>query len=337
MDNTTGAGAALLGLDERLLTMEHEDGLVREVQRLIARVRWSGMVLRAPKIVDIESAKALRIVAAIAQSAERGSEVVPGDNAVVIVTGLDVFFASSAALFPKPEGRTPMPKSSVTRAEESSDQARLIRSISIGHIDLKALELLPWQAGRYAVRLVAYDWISPVAILRLQGLAADEVKATKLIPVVDTREETLASWAGRGRGEANALPNFNKLPVSPDLTTEGVALRLPTHPVAATAAAPFAGTVRMSGVGLSRRAAGTPSAIVHGSLILARRGIVYPIIIDVPVPLFAEGSATESSPFNGYFAFDLKRLAGKPLPAGEYQVYFLVAGHSSGPHSLQLE
>jgi hypothetical protein len=336
MSDSTQATEVLRGIDEGQLLGGSEGTLVADAYRLLAKVRWNGIALRVPSMVNLGSAQAVRIVVAVAQTAARQQEVVLGNNAVIITNGLDEFGRASTRLFPEPESKIPIPTRPPAPPPESSSTVKNVGSTSVQRVDLKAQGALPWRAGRYAVRVFAYDWVSEAAVVTLAGAAArGPASAPGAGPVVDTRTNIVGSWTGGV--VSNTLPNFNKLSVSPQLAADGVALQLFARPVAGAGPVPVVGSLRMSIPGWRRPVGTGPIAIVHGFLVLARRGIVQPILVDIQVPLFHEGQSAPRDSFNGYFAFDLNRLRTERLPAGQYQVYLVVAEHTAGPYRLQVE
>lgn len=305
-------------IDDATLVGADESELLQQAYRALAFTEWEGLVLRAPASVDLNRGHGLPILVAWQQSANREREVVLGDNAVVIAErlggkGLWVtpLFPPSILKIPKP-GPRPSPKPSADAAEPAG-------SMGVRRLDLIAERGLPQQAGRYAVRVISFDWISNTVPVVVRG---PEAPAEPAAPA-KTAAGRLASWGQRG-------------PRSPAAAGIGVALSPFPPAVPRRGPIPAYGVLRVPASPAWLAAGEGPAAVLDGFLVLVRRGILGPVVLNIEIPIRVPPATTPGMPVDAWFAYDLSALAAERLPASLWQVYTIVGGYIAGPVALNV-
>jgi hypothetical protein len=278
-------------IDDLTLAGADEPQLLEQAYRVLAFTEWEGLVLRAPAAVALGREPGLPILVAWQHNAIREREVVLGDNAVVISNRLDGKGQWVTPLFPPSTLKIPMPRPRRPPPRPSADAAEPVGSMGVKRLDLKSTGGIPWQAGRYAVRVVSFDWVSNTVPMVLTG------------------------------------PEASSPPPAPGLGELGLELSPLASPVARGGPIPVRGSLRLL--------AG-PAAGVSGYLVLVRRGVLSPMVLELEIPIRAPAGAPRGAPVDAHFAYDLNSLAGGPLPASRWQVYAIVGRHTAGPVTLNL-
>ncbi len=304
--------------DEELLDAA-EASLVKSGYQALKQVRFDGLVLRAPAHVELRTHTSVPTLVAMSLGAERADQVPLPDNAALLVTRLGSGERWVVPAFPPPEGKIPLPPS--RRPKPPPPANPTMRVTGVKRLDLIELKALPREPGRYAVRILAWDWQSNTVVITLaEGGAVPGPAQARLL--------------SRPPSVPEAVLDFFSNQEKPMLEGRGVALSLPTAPVKE-------GTPLLVRVALRLKAeAGWPrtadgATVIPSHVVLTRRGRVMPLILELPIALPADREVVPGSEVEASFSVDLDRLASSPLPAADYQVY-LVAGESvSAPVSLQ--
>jgi len=287
-------------------------------------VSFDGIAVRAQAAVANDAR--VPVLVCIAQSAERSSELPAGDNAVVIVNRVDGVGAWSVPVFPRRPEKIPRRTASTPPPPPAGGEAaQPVGSTAVQYLDLGAAQGMRWEAGSYALRVISYDWRSNTVPIQARGAGAP---AASQDPAA--REAQRLKWAQMGRGSAESLPHFVRSARSPTLEGTGIAAAFPAAPAASGASLPVYGTVRLP----SKPARGDgPVTVETGHVVLARRGSVEPIVAALEVPLYAGGGGS----MEGYFAYDLGKIAPAPLQPAEYAAYFVLREHTAGPYKVTIE
>lgn len=169
----------------------------------------------------------------------------------------------------------------------------------------------PWPAGRYAVRVLNYDWVSNTRLLVLTGTPSAAGPAPRpAAPALSAERDD----APPGVGLRLQLPGQVKagaaLPVQ-------VTLRLPVERVTM---APQAGAVQ--------------GAVLLGSLLLVRRDadLLQPLPLALPVrPVSSQGEVAKS------LAFDARSVMPGALERGPHQAYLVFGEFVAGPVPFNVE
>jgi len=158
-------------IDDATLVGADEPQLLQQAYRTLVFTEWEGLVLRAPAAVDLGRDPGLPILAAWSHGANREREVVLGDNAVVVVNRVDGKGRWVTPLFPPSIVKIPTPDPEPVPTPPA-DAATPAGSMGVKRLDLKSEGGIPWQAGRYAVRVISFDWVSNTVPIVLTGPAA---------------------------------------------------------------------------------------------------------------------------------------------------------------------
>ena len=315
MQTRPQALAALTELDDSTLLRGSSSEVVQKAYRLLSRIRWEGLVLRAPGTADTTKTTGFPILVAFSQSGTRGRQVKPGNNAIVVVNRLDGKGVWIVPMFPPATLKIPMAQDE--GLDPPIEEADSTTTTVVERLDLKTLESLPWVAGQYVIRAINFDWLSNSVTTTLVGSPA--ARAT----------EPVAPLMARGDVNATAkLPYFFKSKYSPELGTTEVALRVPSRPMAQSKAIPVFGAIRTHA---------PTHDIIHGSVILVRRNILRPIILALDIPVFPEDRKGSGGTVDLFFAYDLNTLITAPLPSAQYQVYLIAGEHIGGPYPLAVQ
>lgn len=305
--------------DARLLTANAGDA-EDEAYNALRRVSFDGIALRVPSAVPRDRVDVPALVA-LSQSASRESQLPAGDNAVVVVNEVGGSKVWTAPLYRSnpakiPDVQVPIPPT------DPKTTAVPLGSVQVKPLGLRAAGALPAEEGTYAVRVFIYDWRSNTATVRVgAGMTAATAAA---------QGQLLARGATVARGTPDALPHFVRSSNSPALEGDGVAAVFPQRPVAAGGALPVYGTVRSATANTGP--AGNLAAVEAVHVLLVRPGVQTPIVVTLRVPLYLEGKQAQ-----GYFGYDLGRVARTPLPAGRYLAYVIAGTETAGPYALAIE
>ena len=201
--------------------------------------------------------------------------------------------------------------------------------------------------GRYALRVLAWDWASNAAVTTLDRADDEE-------PPVDPRwslDDALAVHAPleAWRRSGAALPTAARTTVSPVVDGEGLALSLPARLSAGATSVTAYGSLRVAlppeapvvpgwrvppadpGV-----AVGLPVALFSATILFVYLDELKPRRVDFTIPVYADAPAGPGDVVEAWFGFDLAPLLRFPLPSGDHCAYLLVGEHLSGPHRIEV-
>jgi hypothetical protein len=320
MQSTQTAVDALSRIPEARLLADPSDATEAAYDALQG-VTFDGIAVRAQAVVAKDR---VPVLVCIAQSAARSNEVPAGDNAVIIVNRVDGAGAWSVPLYPARSEKIPRRAPSAPPPPPAGGEAaQPLGSTAVQYLDLGSAQGMRWEAGSYALRVISYDWRSNTVPIQMRDAAAPAASQDQA-----AREAQRLKFAQSGRGAADSLPHFVRSARSPALEGTGIAAAFPEAAAASGATLPVYGTVRLP----PKPARGDgPIAVETGYIVLARRGSLAPIALPLDVPLYAGSGAME-----GYFAYDLSKLAANPLPPAEYAAYFVLGEHTAGPYRIAI-
>ena len=148
--------AALAGITDEALLVSPTGEVVNKGYRALDRVRFEGLALRAPALVDMQQHAAVPLLFVVEQGAERPRQVPLPQNAFFLVTRVGPGDRWMTPAFPPPEGKIPMPPGSrPPPPPEPEDPTTHFKSID--RRNLRATGAVPWEPGRYAVRVIAWE------------------------------------------------------------------------------------------------------------------------------------------------------------------------------------
>lgn len=294
--------------DENMLGMSAQD-LIRSGYKALKGLRFDGLALRVTKHIEIGKHSSAPALIAMGQGAERPRQVPLPNNACFVVTRIGQGESWVSPAFPPPSGKIPMPPGK--QAAPPPPMNSSMRITGVEWRDLRALGVLPWEPGRYALRIISWDWLSNTVLITL----ADQNAVPKAPGVVT---------ASGPPGTPDALPSFVRGPNSPALEGIGVALSMPPAPVKEGAPLVARGSLRLKADAEWPKTA-DGATVIPVQLVLARLGIVMPIVIDLKLLLSGVRNPKAGDEVEAYFSVDLDKINASPLPIAEYQAY-LIAG-----------
>jgi hypothetical protein len=303
--------------DEALLGTPRDD-LVERAYQALDGVSFDGIALRAPQRIDLPKNASAPILLVAAQDAQRAGGVPLPANAFFLITHVGPGGQAVSPAFPAPAHKIPLPNQKTPPPPSSPSPTA--RTTGVEFRDLHAAKALPWEAGRYAVRVLAWDWTSNVVTITLAG---------------DASAKPASVAAASGPAEPGALPSFLKVAESPALSGAGVALALPSTPVKAGTPVVARGSLRLAADSeWPKTADGT--TVVPATVVLTRLGILTPILIELRIPLPAGTNLSSGAEVNAYFSIDLGKSVRAPLSAVDYRAWLVSGEHASGPVPLQI-
>lgn len=330
MENRQEVIDALQQIDDGALLSLAEDDLTDRAYDALAVLSFQGIVLRAPQQVDLSQQGPLPVLAAISQSGERAADIPMPDNAILICTRFGSRGRWLSPLFPTQFDKIPPLHQPIDVAQPVLEETDVPLSITaVEYLDLQQMGVGSSTTGLYDLRVISWDWLSNTVIIEVDN--AEKPSDSHFEPFAASGGEP-SQEKQTDAGPVPSLPCFEETPLSPTVEPTGIALSVPSSPVALGQPIPVYGTSRLPFRAEMGQAREDSTLIVPGILVLARKGILNPILLDIDIPLVQDAPSST----HGWFAYDLNMLAGNSLPAAEYRVYVLAAGHSAGPYVLEV-
>lgn len=270
--------------------------------------RFEGLALRAPVKVDMDASHTLPLLITIGQGSERARQVPLQRNAFIFVTRLGRGDSWATRAFSTPQGKIPGPASKRPPLPPPDNS---ISVLGVEVRDMLRLGMLPREAGRYAVRMIAWDWVSNTVSVTLTGARTDG-EPEMLAPAT----QWLATYR-HSLEPALELVGLEDSRRSPALTVT----RDTTHTDAPLVAN---GSVRVRYDSEWPHSASGVSAI-PAHLLFVRPDVVQPLVLALllePPP-----RPTTSGMVEVYFSVELGHLHGMPVSA--YQGYLVVGDQIS--------
>jgi hypothetical protein len=292
-----------------------------QAESAIAESRQQGLLVLAP--ASIPSGGALPVVVVHQRSSMRGWEVIERENLGLLLwhPGSGTLRAAPAVLDPKsqeyrdPDARRP------PRPPESATQTL---NTGATRYDLKA-KLAVLAGGPQVVFALAYDWISPPAVVQVQGGPVGAAASAADIPNI---------------GNAK-LPSFEPTRHHPPAPArEGLAFKVERlsdghHVLLGTLRKPAAPEELLAHPQPMYTAAGPRQvvALVRVGVAAATLDQPVPTTMNLVVPVFGPAALAPGQPLEARLSVDLSPL-GKSSTPGRYPVYVFMAGRAYGPQPL---
>ncbi|MYN19904.1 hypothetical protein GTP81_24465 [Rugamonas sp. FT107W] len=315
MQSQQEIAAALMRISDQELLRTPLAGLPALGYQALTGQRFEGLALRAPAQVDTDASHALPLLVTIGQGSERARQVPLQRNAFVFVTRLGRGDSWATRAFSTPEGKILGPASK-RPAPPPPDKS--ISVLGVEARDMLRLGMLPREAGRYAVRMIAWDWVSNTVSVTLTGARADGAPQT---------QAPATQWLTTYRHSLEPAPGPVGLEDSrPSLTL--MVTRDTTHTDAPLVAN---GSVRVPHDAEWPRSASGLSA-VPAHLLFVRPDVVQPVVL--ALLLAPPRGPTTSGMVEAYFSVELDRQHGMPVSA--YQGYLVVGDQISAAAPFEM-
>lgn len=329
-----------------------DDASVEPWEEHALSLGFNGLLLAAPKRVDLDAGTPLNALVLSADRVARQKALPWRANAVIVATDLDsgrVFAADAFVVDPgksPPDGKAAAPPLPPLPAPLSADARNRPggggpRSAGTVWIDVLPRLALPPGAQRLALHVLHFDQASNAALTTLVrggGAAPAGMAALTAQQLVDRI---------RGAGTApHGLPKFYKVAETPALNAAGAAFTLTRHEaVAGEAPLPMHGAMRLPATTqtLVRPAPeGSPPVPTPGPVAAVLRCMVLvvaanqnrPWQIPLDIPIWSDKPLAPGDMIEAAFSVDL--AATLPKAAGTYQVYLVAGQHLIGPRALTL-
>jgi hypothetical protein len=268
-----------------------------------------GIAIGAPR--SVVARDELPLLVAMHQTGVRNWQVDPKQNFVVVATNLDTAQVRVARpLAPGKREQTPRP--SGTGTPPAGSLAEQVTNL-VERLDVAGLWAQGLPPGRYALRVIVYDWLSNTVLV--------DWRPAKQTPAVDT-----APWA----------PGLLAAARDEAATREGVFFHLPER-VPAGAPVPLRASVSLPAARVTRmRLEGEANTrLVPATLLLV--ALDDPMAFDLNIGVPMKSGPQPADRINVLFATDVREAQSAELSAGTYRAYLIVGANIAGPVSIVVE
>jgi hypothetical protein len=318
---------------------------------------FTGLVLGAPRAVNVESTQGIPALLLSARTQKRSAEVDWHRNAVVVASDIERGDVFAGEAFPGDDSKSPGPALGDAgrannplppQAARSPRTDALLAELGAGHtagtvwLDFRKLLPLPAESGRWALRVIYFDEISNPTFVEVRGKPA---AAAGVSP------ETALGLVARLRaaGQANGLPRYYRTPDTPQLKSPGVAAVLAATGSASGARPPaLHGAMRLevsphslvhqtdSSGGDRSAQTNTPAAVLRAMVLVVMKDRSMPVRIPLEIPVWSDRTLKPGDLVDAAFSIDIAEAMPKQALAGTYQVYIVGGRYLSGPYPLTL-
>jgi hypothetical protein len=257
----------------------------------------------------------------VQKSALRGWEVADEANLALAIFDPDTGALRVRRLLDDPKARE-YPAPEVHKAPRPPASAARTTMTKVYRVDLRQLPGMPGEAGEFAARALAFDWVSNAARVNL-GSAAPPIRPAAIHPAAASEPARLPAFEKSARHDP-APPSGAALRLEP-LRSGGSALLLsiamPARPSQILEKA-----AEVPGTGSSRRVA----AVIRVALAVVGLDGGIPSVSTWSVPVFADEPVLAGQRIVGYLALDLRTLSSAATLPNAPQVVFAFAGDEVG-------
>jgi len=314
------AGQDLYSLDEAALA---------SVEARLLSVDFLGSRLRAPERVDVTAQQELPLLYARRATGQRDWEVAPSLNTILVAVDLERGGVYHGWAFRPRKRHAPdsLPRSRQGAPPEETDRT----SINAQVVRLEARELLglPWRAGRYALTVISWDWVSNTVVVELTEGNAPVAEPGDLS--AEQARALLDVWRKTGAVSKNTAFVIPK--------SGGVTLSSPERIRRGTKAL-VQGTLRMpvpAGMTVTAVAATRDmAAFLPFGLLLLRKDEPGPPLVMAAMPVPLAKSRRPEGVIVEQFGLDLHKVASAVLQPGEYQLYLVAGRYIDGPRPARV-
>jgi hypothetical protein len=281
--------------------------------RALSGQRFEGLALRAAARVDIGTQHVLPLLIAIGQGSDRARQMPLPRNAFFFVTRMDRGDGWAIQAFTEPEGKIPMAPGKLPPLPPLSQSVSVL---GVEARDMQALGVLPREAGRYAVRMIAWDWVSNTVSVTLTGARKDSAPRA---PAPTTQ------WLPTYR----PMPARALGPTGPEESRLGLALTVTRDTSRADASLVARGSMHI------KRDAEWPVSPVTGlsaipaHLLFVRPNIAEPVVLSLLLEPSVKKTSKEAYVVEADFAVELDAPSLLGMPVSAYQAYLVVGDQIS--------
>jgi hypothetical protein len=318
---------------------------LRELRKAAVDRGVEGLALGCPTRI---TGAALPLLVLYARDALRIAEVIGELNELVLAAPLGRGLVAVAPLRAQRSDKRPMvdaqgrPERPI--APDPDEEPIKVTTVEVEQVGDRLR--LP-DVGRYALRVLSWDWASNAAVTTLDRTDDDD-------PPVDPRwslddahavHAPLDAWRRYGA----PLPTADRMTVSPTVEGLGLALSVPARTVSGAESIPVYGSLRVAlppeaAVVPAWRAAppegvdaaALPCALFSAALLFVQRDELKPLRVDLTVPVYAAVPAKPGDVVEGWFGINLAQVLRAPLRPGKHCAYLVIGEHLSGPHAVEV-
>ena len=318
------------------------------LDKLLVMNQYQGALLGSPAQIDIEKQERLPLLWATRTSNLRSWQVVTLRNSSLVV--VDLFTGKvtlqNAFFGPKKIDYQHEPKS----AEGSLDDVLAPKGATADCevLDVRAIANIPWHAGRYAISLLMYDWLSNTVTVELQQngklLSAEQEQALQI-----PRTEALQLMQDYQRMATATFPAFNFSPSAhtPKLQQQNLALTVSesvsrikrrwfVEAAARLKLLPGNIVTAIESALASDVTQKIPYAVINLSLLVVQIDTPVPRQIAIQVPVFSAVPLKVGDEVDIAFHVDIKSALRSDLPPGQYQIYLVANDQIIGPYAIHV-
>jgi hypothetical protein len=280
--------------------------------RALSGQRFEGLALRAAARVDIGTQHVLPLLIAIGQGSDRARQMPLPRNAFFFVTRMDRGDGWAIQAFTEPEGKIPMAPGKLPPLPPLSQSVSVL---GVEARDMQALGVLPREAGRYAVRMIAWDWVSNTVSVTLTGTRTDSAPRA---PAPTTQ------WLHTYR----PMPERVLGPIGPERDQPALALTVRRDTTHADAPLVARGSMRMErDADWPRSPRGFRAIPAH--LLFVRPNIAEPVVLSLLLEPSKKVAPTKADMVEASFSVELDAPGLRDMPVSAYQAYLVVGDQIS--------
>lgn len=320
------------------------------------RSQFRGVLLGAPREVDLDAGQRVSGLALIGRSKSRSVEVSWRDNAIVVATDIERGVVRTSGAFDidtGKEGERPRAKSRPPIAEPVRSAAEKARLEALGDgdtagfvwLDIGRLLDLPRESARYVVRVLYFDQVSNPAVVNVRAMTSQP--AAEPLAAASTQASLSAVTQ---QASTQRLPRFGRGPLTPSIEGPGVALNLGVPGVVAGARQWLAhgvlklelsrqmivGSTTVSGAPSAAGSSKPPAALVRATVLVLMKDQTSAMRLPLNIPVWSDRALRAGEVVEAAFSVDLATVMPASPPPGAYQVYLLGGPYLAGPYALTL-
>jgi hypothetical protein len=279
--------------------------------RALSGQRFEGLALRAAARADIGTQHVLPLLIAIGQGSDRARQVPLPRNAFVFVTRLGRGDGWATQAFTEPEDKIPM-----EAGELPPPLSKPVSALGVEARDMQAQGMLPREAGRYALRMIAWDWVSNTVPVTLTGARKDSAPRA---PAPATQ------WLSTYR----LMPVRALGPIGPEEGRPGLALTVTRDTTHADAPLVAHGSMHIKRDAEWPLDSASGLSVIPAHLLFVRPNIAKPVVLSLLLEPSVGVAPTKADMIEASFSVELDAPGLRGMPVSAYQAYLVVGDQIS--------
>ena len=334
--------------DEALLQSDYEQ-ISDWTYSNLDPIEYEGIAIRVPSLVRAAKVGRFPAMVVVHEEEPRLSELPLGDNCFIVAHDLVRGVSLETPCFLSPAEKIPLPPSMIKIPPPLPGAAPETSKTVVEFVDLRQSLGIGNKGGRYAVTAFSYNWVSNTAVTEV----SDPKTERQRVHIQDAIA-VMAIFSGSRTPSEERLPDYRKSPSSPSLSGLGAALavqgmytqqsgRLPVHGAFSVEILDewLVEPLTPDALGDLKPGDDTvytrlPLAIVPALIVIARKGVPTPIMLDFKVPIMTDSGLKARDVIHGFFSVDLAAALPQTLPVGQHAVYLSIGPYVDGPYDLEV-